>query len=455
MKTFAIRAVILLAVAGLASNLVGAQRPEHEPIQGAVLGVPTDMFACGLGNSPCRLWYRLYSGIAPEEVNSPFNPADGTPRYRAPAQRYESDAQVAANFPSWAGGLGGDWYIVWDGITAPGTSAHAGWYGAQSNPLVLSATGTFTTPNCRPLTVVTVCFRALHPVNGFNDTVRANGSVLSHVGGISPIPCPTLMENGLETLTYGWEEAANAAVTFGSPDPILGYDLYLLPDPTTSPTDTDLADRAVKVMSLPKQQTMVTLNRASINALPGLEDSATYVAALKLDYAAGAESLFFSCNSAPSGQIGATEPGDAPVEVDVTKVAFETRCSAGQPLVVITVFPDEAPAAKNLIDYQILFDADHDGRAEVTVGIRGLPGGASQAIAGTDVLLRFKTSSDLGDVVGLSNTTPHTLQVVLDADRLTTETGARQAWLAGSVKQRAAKDEWEFGLAEWGDCPAP
>ncbi|TDI45163.1 MAG: hypothetical protein E2P00_03805, partial [Acidobacteria bacterium] len=70
----------------LAIGLAPAQQI-NEIIRGAVNGIPSDIFSCAKGNSPCDLGYRMYCDQAPGDVSGAANPVDGIPKYRSKPAR--------------------------------------------------------------------------------------------------------------------------------------------------------------------------------------------------------------------------------------------------------------------------------------------------------------------------------------------------------------------------------
>ncbi|TDI28716.1 MAG: hypothetical protein E2P03_10920, partial [Acidobacteria bacterium] len=125
----------------LAIGLAPAQQI-NEIIRGAVNGTPSDIFGCGSGNSSCDLGYRMYCDLDPTDVSGVANPVDGIPKFRAKAGRYLGDAQITGNYPVCGfAGAGNNWYVIWDGITDSGTSAHASWYGAQAQRVLFNEIG--------------------------------------------------------------------------------------------------------------------------------------------------------------------------------------------------------------------------------------------------------------------------------------------------------------------------
>jgi hypothetical protein len=427
----------------------------NEIFRGALNEVPTDMFDCTDGSMACGLTYRMFSGADPADVNGSANPADGNPAYRAKAGRYLSDSQTTANFPVATGFPGADWYMLWDGQTGGGTAAHAGWYGTQSQFIDFFELGNALKFNCLPVIAQEACFGALDVLNGFNDTVWADGSPLMHVGGISPIPCPTLVENGLSTITYSWEEAANNNARDGAPVGVAGYGLSVVPNPLAAPTDGDVGMYGVEVATTAYGTTMATVDRATLGVTPGLEGSTVYTANLALDYVYGKESLYASCNSAATGYatLGPEETGDAPCPVDVTQAWYEVRTGEmdGRDYVVITLDFCTDTVSQNLARYELFFrGANTQWLREVD--IRAFPASASRNKAGVPVLWKFTADFDGGDIEGNSSfdDVNGRLQVVIDAELLAQGLGGDyEAIVTGDFQVRSARDQFSMGLVSF------
>jgi hypothetical protein len=439
-------------VVALGVGMAPAQQLQ-EVFRGAVNNVPTDMFGCGVGDVACGLTYRGYSATDPSDINGSANPSDGNPWYRAKPQRYLSDSQLTANFPVASGTAGAEWFMVWDGLTGGGTVDHAGWYGTQSQVINFGEIGNSLRFNCLPVIAQEACFGAL-TVLGFNDTVRADGTPLEHVGGISPIPCPTLVENGLSTITYSWEEATNNTTRDGAQIGMAGYGLKLVPNPLAAPTDVDVAAYGVRAATIPYGTTMVTVDRAAVNLIPGLEGSSIYVANMVLDYAYGNESLQASCNSAVTGSwtLGPEEIGDAPCPVDVVQAWYEIRVGEtdGRDYVVITLDFCADVVSNNLARYELFFDGVPTGvRREVD--IRAFPASASRNKAGVPVLWKFTSDFDAGDVEGNSSFDDANgrLQVVIDAELLAVALGTNQADIWGDFRLRSDHEQFNMGLVSF------
>ena len=423
----------------------------NEIFRGAVNDVPTDMFACMDGSMACGLTYRMFSATDPADVNGSANPSDGNPSYRMKAQRYLSDSQTTANFPLASGMPGADWFMLWDGQTGGGTADHAGWYGTQSQVIDFFELGNALKFNCLPVIAQEACFGALDVLNGYNDTVWADGSPLMHVGGISPIPCPTIVENGLSTITFGWEEAVNNSTRDGAPAGVAGYGLSVVPNPLAAPTDGDVGMYGVEVATTAYGTTMATVDRATLGATPGLVGSTIYSANLALDYVYGKESMYTSCNSAATGYATlADEAGDAPFVVDVEQAWYEIRVSEmdGKDYVVVTLDMADLTVSKNLMNYYLRFDGNFDGTPDAEVRIFGWPSGASRSKAGVPVLLRWTATFDAGDIEGNSVIDDETgrVQIVIDAANLAMAVGGNSAHMTGLTQLRSNKDPFDAGV---------
>jgi hypothetical protein len=412
----------------------------NELMRGAILNVPTDMFGCGtVGTTPCGLRYRTYSAGVPSEVNSPANPADGIPRYGAANTRYISDTVSTANYPlSAAQGPGNTWYTVWDGITGAGTSAHAGWYGGQSQKVNSFELGNSLSLNCLPVTSQEACFAALNVAGGGNDSDRADGSSLNRVGGISPIPCPQVDANGLSSVDLSWEQADNGTSRDGASSAIVGTRLYAVLDPTAAQTDGDLSSGAVAVGDFPAGTTSASVSRSDAALVAG----SVFSFANKVLYAGGKESFNFSCNSAHPGGGLCTDDvvGDANSAVDIERICADVRTEDGVDYVVLTydIVGDAAGvAAHDRIQYTALMNggvARFDARAL---------NATQSARQGDDVVIRFdaagpeplnydefsQVDNDFGRVV-----------FVINADDLEAMLGGRTFSLDAKVKVPGKED---------------
>ena len=183
------KAVLLGGLAFTLAIGVAPAQGINEIVRGAVNGIADDIFSCGGGNSPCDLGYKVYCELDPSDVSGAGNPVDGIPAYRGRPNRYRTDPQITGNYPVCGpAGAGNSWYILWDGQLGGGTSAHAGWYGAQAQRIDALEIGNSMSFNCLPVTGAEACFAALSDLGQSNDTILRDGSPLNHVGGISPVP---------------------------------------------------------------------------------------------------------------------------------------------------------------------------------------------------------------------------------------------------------------------------
>lgn len=416
----------------------------NELMRGAILNVPTDMFGCGtVGTTPCGLRYRTYSAGVPSEVNSPANPADGIPRYGAANTRYISDTVSTANYPlSAAQGPGNTWYTVWDGITGAGTSAHAGWYGGQSQKVNNFELGNSLSLNCLPVTSQEACFAALNSAGGGNDSSRADGSALNRVGGISPIPCPQIDANNLDSIDLSWEQADNATSRDGATSAIVGTRLYVLGDPTAAPTNGDLSS-AVAIGDFAAGTTSASVSRADA-ALAG---STGFAFANKVLYAGGKESFNFSCNSALTAVCTSDPVGDANSAVDIERICAEVRTFGGEDYVVLTydiVGDTPGTAAHDRIQYTALMNggtARFDARAlNATQSARG----------GEPVVIRFDAAgpepTNYDDLSQVDNVNGR-IVFVINADELAATLGGTSFTLDATVKIPSKTDTMSLSFS--------
>jgi hypothetical protein len=410
----------------------------NELMRGAILNVPTDMFGCGtVGTTPCGLRYRTYSGSVPSEVNSPANPADGIPRYGIANTRYVSDTVSTANYPlSAALGAGGQWFTVWDGLTGGGTAAHAGWYGGQSQKVNNFELGNSLSLNCLPVTSQEACFAALNTAGGGNNTNRADGSALNRVGGISPIPCPQIDANNLDSIDLSWEQADNTTSRDGAASAVVGTRLYVLRDPTAAPTDGDLSSGAVAVGDFGAGTTSANVSRADA----ALASGTGYAFANTVLYAGGKESFNFSCNSALTAVCTADPVGDANSSVDIERICAEVRTFGGEDYVVLTydiVGDTVGTAAHERIQYTALMNggtARFDARALNAV---------QSARQGDPVVIRFDASGpeplNYDDLSQVDNVYGR-IVFVIHADTLAATLGTNTFSLSATVKVPGQQD---------------
>jgi hypothetical protein len=207
----------------------------------------------------------------------------------------------------------------------------------------------------------------------------------------------------------------------------------------------------VEVATTAYGTTMATVDRATLDATPGLEGSTVYTANLALDYVYGKESLYASCNSAATGYASLSgEAGDAPFVVDVEQAWVETRVREmdGREFLVVTLDMADDTVSKNLIHYYLRFDGNFDGAYDEEIEIFGWPSGASRSKAGTPVLLRWSASFDAGDVEGnsLIDDASGRVQIVIDAANLAMALGGNTAHMTGLVQLRSSKDPFDSGV---------
>jgi hypothetical protein len=302
--------LILLAAAVLLTPSAVYAQSAGEIIGSAVIQVPSDLFECGKGDSPCGLRSRTYNELDPTDFFGAANPVDGYPRYGR-AGRYFGDPQLTGNYPSTVGVFDLNWYSVWDGVTNPGRFDHVGYYGAQSQIVSFGELGNNTSPTCLPVVGQTACFLALwselgNDLQGFGPAGRVARS-----GGLSPIPRPNVVYSSHSELQFAWEEAAAATVNDGAPHPILGYKLYFLAvggDERLGPSEADLlaAESTGDLMDatpgtfIPRTTTSFTLSAS--DPLLGSFDPASQrvVAVIRIVYAHEVMSDHFSANSFPA-----------------------------------------------------------------------------------------------------------------------------------------------------------
>ena len=431
--------VCALAVGSAPAQLI------NEIIRGAANQVSSDIFNCRRGNNPCDLGYRMYSSVDPSEINGPSNPVDGIPRYLDAKKQYRADAQTTANFAvSGGSGGGNEWYVVWDGQTDGGTSDHAGWYGGQSQKVTFGEIGNSLSFNCLPVIAQEACFRGLSPLNGSNDTTRADGSALNHDGGMSPIPIAQIADNGLTAITLDWEFTANSTENDGAGSAIDTQSIWAVGNPTSFPTDGDLGANAVLVATVPRAQTSVILDRATLDSTLGLLRTTTYGFATTLGYQGGLGSNF-SGNSARTGECigGTTEPGDAPAFIDIEQVCVEFRTDgAGTQFLVVTFYMAQSPVGVNQRKYEL----DLGSR---NADLIAFPASASLNRTGEAVVLRATANFDAGDIVGNSpspdNALSRVTMVVAAAGVVSGNGGQTSINVSGRVKQPGVRDEFDLG----------
>jgi len=397
----------------LAIGLAPAQQI-NEIFRGAVNGIPSDIFSCGAGNSPCDLGYRMYCDLEPGDVSGVANPVDGIPEYRSKPSRYKGDAQITGNYPVCGNaGAGNSWYTIWDGQLGGGTSAHAGWYGAQAQRVNFNEIGNPLSFNCLPVTGAIACFAALSDLGQFNDTILRDGTPLNHVGGISPVPVPQF-EARIDSIAAVFEGVANKTILDVADDPIDSIDILWMLD-NANATDADWAANGQVLATLPSDATEFKMLRGS----PFLADDKNFMLATRLNYAGGHQSGF-SANSGRFNELqdiefvaddgggdglsesSATVP-DAPAIVNIERIGFSVRKDDfGKEFLIVVLDMQGDPLGQVLtpsIKYQITMNTPGGGRSNRQVRANALTGSQSR---GGATVLRFNTNWDnTGDADGL------------------------------------------------------
>jgi hypothetical protein len=331
---------VILTTLFLAPAMVRAQALS-EILQGSV-HAPTDVFECGRqakGNrKECGLRYRFYCVDYPDEVNSPSMPRPGYAGFRPKRQIYLSDSAHTSNFPKAGGaGPGHVWSLLWDGIRDADTPGHIGYYAAVSQIVEHGEIGNPQTVSCLPVIGQYACFGQI----GADKASFVHNTPLGDiapVGGLSPIPVPLLARNGMDSVTFVWEQAASRVSRDGAPLPIEGYRLYIFPDPVNLPTEAELAESAVAVGEvIPVDTTFLELKRTDA----ALVESVTLSAAIRTVYTGKLESLYFSANGPATGLAfpdtaatkeiddAATGTGAVSRSIDIEDLFLEVRQKKG------------------------------------------------------------------------------------------------------------------------------
>jgi len=403
------KAVLLGGLAFTLAIGVAPAQQINEIIRGAINGVPSDIFGCGLaGNNPCNLGYKMYC-VAPALPGSPnealdvsgaANPVDGNPSYRAKLNRYLSDAQITGNYPACGNaGPGNSWYAIWDGQLDGLTASHSGWYGAQAQKVQFNELGNSTSFNCLPVTGAEACFAALSDLGQFNDTVRRDGTPLNHIGGISPLPVPRF-EGRIDSIAAVWEGVANKTIRDGATDPIASIDLLWMLD-NAGATDMDWAANGQVLATLPSDATEFKLLRTD----PFIRDGKFFMLATRLNYAGGHQS-FGSANSGPFNELQDLEcfddANDTAAIVDIEQICFAVRKDDfGKEFLIVLLDIEGAPLGQVLTDkakYEITMNTA-GGVANRQMRANAL---AAAKTRGGPTVLRFNTNFDnTGDADGL------------------------------------------------------
>ena len=297
--------VSLVAPAATAAPFPG------EILASAAVEVPSDVFSCGTGDTPCDLRVRTYSALDPSDFFGSANPVDGYPRYNTTRRRYLADPQLTGNYPASGQVLGQAWFSIWDGVTNPETFDHVGYYGAQSQVVNFGELGNSTSVTCLPVVSQQACFLALaslrsHDIDGYGPAGRA-----VRAGGLAPIPRPTPVSVTSSSVQFTWEEAAAATANDDAPFPIEGYELLLAVRDRfdrVGPSAVELAllDSGSALLD-PTPGTFIPYGTtefelaASDPVLAGFDPATqSIVAVLRLVYVGGVTSSAFSANSYPA-----------------------------------------------------------------------------------------------------------------------------------------------------------
>ncbi|MFQ5768257.1 MAG: hypothetical protein ACE5ID_09785, partial [Acidobacteriota bacterium] len=267
----------------------------HELLGGSVGEIDSDEFSCfrpqGSEPKPCHLSYRYYCVDVPSEVNSPALPATGYARYKRRRKLYMADVLHTGNFPkATLLGAGHTWHLLWDGIKNPDTPNHIGYYAAMSQVVDIGEMGNPASRTCLPVVGQYACF-GMMTAEHTNQAIGAPVGDLQPIGGLSPIPVPLLVRNGTDSVSFVWEQAAGQTSRDGAALPILGYRLYVYPNPITPPNEKQLqeASRPLKAI-LPADTTSFDLPRSD----PALAAAVTLSAAIRVVYRGDLESAYFS-----------------------------------------------------------------------------------------------------------------------------------------------------------------
>jgi len=445
---------------GLAFTLAIGVAPAqqiNEIIRAASNGIGSDMFGCGSGNSSCDLGYKMYCDVDPSDTNGSANPSDGIPSYRTKAARYLADSQISGNYPVCGqSGGGNNWYTLWDGQTGGGTAAHAGWYGGQAQVLNYNEIGNSLSFNCLPVIAAEACFAALDERTAFNDTTLRDGSALSHVGGMSPVPAAQFVPL-VDRVRATWEEAVNQTIRDGAVPAIAGVDLYWMADDAGA-TDADWDANGQLLASLPADGTHFDIVRGD-----DFLDDNVFMLATKVTYAGG-HSSFFSANSGAFGDTEdldcIAEPLDSPAIVDVERICVGVRADDfGKDFLIVLVDIVGSPEGRVRtpdIDFVVTMNSPGAGRSNRSVRAR--------ALNGLPVNLRFNTNFDNTgepDRLLTENTTfddnqgqivfgipLSELQESFIGGAINNAPGSRVVTMDGRVAVPGAQDQWPNGGGE-------
>ncbi|TDI35242.1 MAG: hypothetical protein E2P03_01620 [Acidobacteria bacterium] len=301
--------LMLFAAAALLVPAAGFAQTSGEIVGSTVLGQEGDIFQCGRGLDPCNLHVRIYNEVDPTDFLGAANPVDGFPAYRK-RKFYQADSQLTGNYPSSLGLTDLNWFAVWDGVTNQDRFDHVGYFGAQSQVVSFGELGNSTSSTCLPVVSSTACFLALAYESGNDLDGFGPAGAISRLGGLSPIPRPTVWFSDSGNIDFIWEEAAALSINDGAPNPVKGYKLYFMAQDRSrrlGPSESELRSaealgnliEATPGMFLPLSTTSFTL-AAGDPVLAGFDPAGQrLVAAIRLVYAQDVASTFFSANSYP------------------------------------------------------------------------------------------------------------------------------------------------------------
>lgn len=370
---------ILLFLLCLPASSLPAQ-DLHEIMSGSVGRIEEDFFACGRQQHEsvaCGLSYRYYCVDVPGEVNSPAVPSGGFASYRPQRRLYMARPAHTGNFPKAASlGPGHIWHLIWDGVRDAETPAHIGYFAAVSQVVTRGELGNPGALTCLPVTGQSACFGMI----GVDSSNMVHNSPLGDIpslGGLSPIPVPLVQRNGMDAISLIWEQAASQVSRDGATLPVVGYQIYVYPNPSSPPTEKELNDRAFPVSEvLPVDTTAWDLLRS----LPALSDTVTMIPVLKLLYGGGHESLYFSANGPSTGLMfpdtaatkamddAATGSGGVGRAIDIEDLFLETRQVKGENdadeaymVATIDLIGDPAGTLKDGTQVRLFIDFNEEG----------------------------------------------------------------------------------------------
>jgi hypothetical protein len=307
MKTFS-RILILAGVLTLAMGLASAQC--SEPMEAKVKNFGTNIYNCpdsgNTGSPACGIFYRFYSDDTGSTGGA--NPGvDGNPIFQTGGTgSYTSDIENSQNvFGGAPHPCGRYMYNIWDSQQGAGTGDHAGYYGAQSNVIEAAEQGN-PFAECGGTRFVS-CFAAL----GGDEAVAVDNApqgTVGTLGGMAPIPVPTVSASTADTVTLSWNAAANFHPTPAAggdpgtgPNPITGVALYVYEDTgildSRAVTDAEL-DGGARLLGEFATGTTSTVVDLTTDITPG---TGTFIPVIKVTYAADptdgpVDSLFWSAN---------------------------------------------------------------------------------------------------------------------------------------------------------------